>query len=83
MTLEPNQLNLFPDVTPTPTRRPERLVMSADALLRWKGQILDYQQRVRTILLVTKTCIIAMSCKQQSTLLFGGMPRLSDAHGRS
>ncbi|WP_323374644.1 hypothetical protein [Nostoc commune] len=47
MTTEPNQLNLFPSVTPTPARRAEGLVMSADALLKWKSQILDYQQRVR------------------------------------
>ncbi|MEH2181884.1 hypothetical protein [Nostoc sp.] len=32
---------------PTPARRAEVLVMSADALLKWKAQILDYQQRVR------------------------------------
>ena len=47
MTLEPNQLNLFPEVKPTPAHRAEGLVMSADALLKWKSQILDYQQRVR------------------------------------
>ncbi|RCJ20218.1 hypothetical protein A6S26_05710 [Nostoc sp. ATCC 43529] len=48
MTLEPNnQLNLFPDVKPTPARRAEALVMSLEALLKWKGQIFDYQQRVR------------------------------------
>ncbi|MEH2268269.1 MAG: GIY-YIG nuclease family protein [Nostoc sp.] len=47
MTLEPNQLNLFPEVKPAPAPRTEALVMSADALLKWKSQILDYQQRVR------------------------------------
>jgi len=47
MTLEPNQLNLFPEVKPTPARRAETLVMSADALLKWKSQIFDYQQKVR------------------------------------
>jgi hypothetical protein len=47
MTLEPNQLNLFPDVKPTLARKAEALVMSADALLRWKSQIFDYQQQVR------------------------------------
>lgn len=47
MTLEPNQLNLFPEVKPTPARRAETLVMSADALLKWKSQIFDYQQVVR------------------------------------
>jgi hypothetical protein len=45
--LEPNQLNLFSDLTLTPARRAETLVMSADALLKWKVQILEYQQRVR------------------------------------
>jgi hypothetical protein len=45
--LEPNQLDLFPSVTPTPARRAETLVMSADALLKWKAQIFDYQQVVR------------------------------------
>jgi len=45
--LEPNQLNLFPSVTPTPARRAEALVMSADALLKWKAQIFDYQQKIR------------------------------------
>ncbi|RCJ42518.1 hypothetical protein A6769_37375 [Nostoc punctiforme NIES-2108] len=47
MPLEPNQLNLFPDVKPTPAHRAEALVMSADTLLKWKSQILDYQQKVR------------------------------------
>ncbi|MBN3883914.1 MAG: hypothetical protein HWQ44_13305 [Nostoc sp. JL34] len=45
--MEPNQLNLFPDVKPTPAHRAEALVMSADTLLKWKSQILDYQQKVR------------------------------------
>jgi hypothetical protein len=47
MTLEDNQLNLFSDLPLTPARRAEALVMSADALLKWKAQILEYQQRVR------------------------------------
>ncbi|MHC5916364.1 MAG: GIY-YIG nuclease family protein [Nostoc sp.] len=45
--LEPNQLNLFSDLTLAPARRAEALVMSLEALLKWKAQILDYQQRVR------------------------------------
>ncbi|AUB34211.1 hypothetical protein COO91_00082 [Nostoc flagelliforme CCNUN1] len=45
--MEPNQLNLFPEVKPTPALLTEALVMSADALLKWKSQILDYQQKVR------------------------------------
>ncbi|MEH2062166.1 MAG: GIY-YIG nuclease family protein [Nostoc sp.] len=45
--MEPNQLNLFASVTPTPALLTEGLVMSQDALVRWKAQILDYQQRVR------------------------------------
>ncbi|QFS52357.1 GIY-YIG nuclease family protein [Nostoc sphaeroides] len=47
MTLEDNKLNLFFDLPLTPARRAEALVMSANALLKWKSQILDYQQRVR------------------------------------
>ncbi|MCC5652590.1 hypothetical protein LC609_22770 [Nostoc sp. XA013] len=47
ITLEPNQLNLFSDLTVTPALLTEILVMSLDALLKWKTQILDYQQRVR------------------------------------
>ncbi|MBD6620541.1 GIY-YIG nuclease family protein [Komarekiella sp. 'clone 1'] len=47
MTLEPNQLNLFSDLTLTPACRAGALVMSLEALLRWKSQILDYQQRAR------------------------------------
>ncbi|WP_341530053.1 hypothetical protein WKK05_12565 [Nostoc sp. UHCC 0302] len=47
MTLEPNQLDLFSDLPLTSVRRTETLVMSADALLKWKGQILEYQQKVR------------------------------------
>jgi hypothetical protein len=45
--LEPNQLNLFPDVKPKPARRAETLVMSHNALEQWKSQILEYQQKVR------------------------------------
>ncbi|MBE9003422.1 GIY-YIG nuclease family protein [Nostoc sp. LEGE 12447] len=45
--MEPNQLNLFSEVKPTPVRRAEGLLMSGDALLKWKAQILHYQQRVR------------------------------------
>ncbi|TBR56696.1 hypothetical protein B4U84_28135 [Westiellopsis prolifica IICB1] len=46
-TLENNQLNLFSDVILTPAHRAETLVMSHNALVQWKSQILDYQQRVR------------------------------------
>ncbi|MEH1919390.1 GIY-YIG nuclease family protein [Nostoc sp.] len=45
--MEPNQLNLFSDLTVTPARRAERLVMSLEALLKWKAQIFDYQHKVR------------------------------------
>ncbi|WP_366933276.1 hypothetical protein [Nostoc sp. NMS7] len=45
--MELNQLNLFSDLTLTPARRAETLVMSADALVKWKAQIFEYQQRVR------------------------------------
>ncbi|NWF61739.1 MAG: GIY-YIG nuclease family protein [Fischerella sp.] len=47
MPLEHNQLNLFSDLTLTPARRAETLVMSHNALVQWKSQIFDYQQRVR------------------------------------
>ena len=47
MTLEPNQLNLFPDVKSTAAPRTEALVMSEAVLLKWKAQIFDYQQVVR------------------------------------
>ncbi|MEH2279489.1 MAG: hypothetical protein V7K40_33095 [Nostoc sp.] len=45
--MELNQLNLFASVTPTPVRRAEALVMSLEALLKWKAQILDYQQKLK------------------------------------
>jgi hypothetical protein len=45
--LEPNQLNLFSDLLPQPVTRPEMLVMDETALVRWKSQIYDYQQRAR------------------------------------
>ncbi|WP_193200896.1 GIY-YIG nuclease family protein [Nostoc sp. MG11] len=47
MTLEPNQLNLFSDFPLTPALLTEALVMSLEALLKWKAQIFDYQQRMR------------------------------------
>ncbi|MCF2149773.1 hypothetical protein IQ276_025765 [Desmonostoc muscorum LEGE 12446] len=45
--MEPNQLNLFSDLTITPARRAETLVMSLEALLKWKAQIFAYQHKVR------------------------------------
>jgi hypothetical protein len=47
ITLEPNQLNLFSDLPITPAFLTETLVMSLEALLKWKSQILNYQQKVR------------------------------------
>ncbi|WP_392476043.1 hypothetical protein [Nostoc sp. C110] len=47
ITLEPNQLNLFSDLTVTPARRAETLVMSLEVLLKWKSQIFEYQYYVR------------------------------------
>ncbi|NEO33200.1 MAG: GIY-YIG nuclease family protein [Symploca sp. SIO3C6] len=44
--MEPTQLNLF-STTPRLTTRTESLVMSQDALERWKSQIFNYQQQVR------------------------------------
>ncbi|MHC5824172.1 MAG: hypothetical protein ACYT04_52140 [Nostoc sp.] len=45
--LEPNQLDLFSNLTLTPAPRAEALVMNQDALVQWKSQIFDYQQKVR------------------------------------
>jgi hypothetical protein len=45
--LEPNQLNLFPEVKPTLPLRAEGLLMSEAALLKWKAQIFEYQQQIR------------------------------------
>lgn len=44
--MEPNQINLFLNVKLTSAPRAKHLVMSHEALLQWKSQILDYQQRV-------------------------------------
>jgi hypothetical protein len=44
--LEPKQLNLFSDLTVTPARTAETLVMSLEALLKWKSQIFEYQHYV-------------------------------------
>lgn len=38
------QLSLFPEPLKKP--RPETLVMGADALVKWKSQVFNYQQRV-------------------------------------
>ncbi|MEP0858854.1 GIY-YIG nuclease family protein [Trichocoleus sp. DQ-U1] len=47
--MEPNQLELFSAAQPPSTRknRPDMLLMDADALVRWKGQIAAHQQRAR------------------------------------
>ncbi|WP_334955736.1 GIY-YIG nuclease family protein [Nostoc sp.] len=45
--MEPNQLNLFSDLTVTPARTAKTLVMSLEALLKWKSQIFEYQHYVR------------------------------------
>ncbi|OYE01427.1 hypothetical protein [Nostoc sp. 'Peltigera membranacea cyanobiont' 232] len=45
--MEPNQLDLFSDLPLTPALLTEGLVMSQEALLKWKAQIFDYQQKVR------------------------------------
>ncbi|MBR8839499.1 MAG: hypothetical protein DSM106950_37235 [Stigonema ocellatum SAG 48.90 = DSM 106950] len=41
------QLDLFSQMPPKPALRQDQLVMDRDALLQWKSQILEYQQRVR------------------------------------
>ncbi|WP_199349897.1 hypothetical protein [Nostoc flagelliforme] len=45
--MELNQLNLFAHIKSTPTARANQLVMSTDALLKWKSRILAHQQQVR------------------------------------
>jgi hypothetical protein len=45
--VEPHQLDLFSNLSLFPAGRKETLVMSADALLQWKSQIFNYQQRLR------------------------------------
>lgn len=47
MSLEHNQLELFSDMPLNSTRRAQTLLMSQDALVQWKSQIFDYQQRMR------------------------------------
>ncbi|MBD1836634.1 GIY-YIG nuclease family protein [Coleofasciculus sp. FACHB-501] len=48
MPLEPNQLDLFNSAQLTSRkRRPDVLLMSADALVRWKAQIAAHQQCAR------------------------------------
>jgi hypothetical protein len=64
--VEPNQLNLFSNFTLQPVVRPNTLVMSADALLQWKSQIFDYQQRTRE------------SVPPQQTALFDIAPKHCD-----
>lgn len=69
--MEPNQLDLFSDVQPrsTPHSRPNELVMSADALVKWKERIFQYQQRARE------------SQPVQQTTLFGLTPAHWDPDG--
>ena len=45
--LDSNQLNLFSDLPLESATRSPTLVMDKLALVRWKSQIYDYQQRVR------------------------------------
>ncbi|MBD2471527.1 hypothetical protein [Nostoc sp. FACHB-145] len=47
MRLKNQQLNLFPEVKPTSAPRTEQMVMSVDALLKWKSRILAHQQQAR------------------------------------
>lgn len=47
MPLENQQLNLFPDTKPTSAPRTNQLLMSTDALLKWKSRILTHQQQLR------------------------------------
>ena len=45
--LDSNQLNLFSDIPLESATRSPQLVMDKLALVRWKSQIYNYQQRVR------------------------------------
>jgi hypothetical protein len=45
--LEPYQLNFFSQISLEPASKQETLVMDAQALVRWKSQIYDYQQWVK------------------------------------
>lgn len=59
--MEPNQLDLFSDLTLTPARRTQILVMSQETLLRWKSQIFDYQQVVREVLPPQQTTLFDLA----------------------
>lgn len=45
--MEHEQLDLFANTSRTLAPRKEKLEMDADALVHWKSQIVEYQQRVR------------------------------------
>ncbi|MBN3872266.1 hypothetical protein [Nostoc sp. JL33] len=64
ITLEPNQLNLFSNLTVTPARKAETLVMNLEALLKCKSQILDYQQKVRERQPPQQTTLFNLTPKQ-------------------
>ncbi|MCC5622842.1 hypothetical protein [Nostoc sp. CHAB 5715] len=59
--MEPNQLDLFSDLTLTPALLTQTLVMSQRTLLRWKSQIFDYQQVVRKILPPQQTMLFDLA----------------------
>lgn len=61
MPLENQQLNLFADVKPTSAPRTEPIVMSADALLKWKSRILTHQQQVSQNQPIQQTSLFDLS----------------------
>jgi len=58
---EPNQFNLFSDLSFQPVSRPATLVMDKPALVRWKSQIYDYQQRAKASQPVQQTALFDLT----------------------
>lgn len=63
MCLENQQLNLFPEVKPTSAPRAKQLMMSADALLKWKSRILAHQQHLRQAQPLQQTSLFDLTPK--------------------
>lgn len=76
MRLENHRLNLFADVKSTSAPRTNQLVMSADALLKWKSRILAHQQQLRQAQSPQQTALskcritIYLSCYQINLVKF-------------
>jgi hypothetical protein len=59
--LDSNQLNLFSALPLEPAIKSPTLVMDKLALMRWKSQIYDYQQRVRKSQPVQQTTLFDLT----------------------